>query len=157
MSEGLLRSTISYNEVNTEQSCFKNSTQKIDDISEQRYISQNNSCVREALSATVKILLNERCFISSQPRPNQQDTSSNNHEDKIWKTEQPSGTVGPAVSNHCKRSGCFLFVHLSTFLNHFWLSLHFFPVTAYDDHFIVPKKNCSRWFTLHLSFFSQVT
>ena len=78
MSEGLLRSTISYNEVNTEQSCFKNSTQKIDDISEQRYISQNNSCVREALSATVKILLDERCFISSQPRPYQQDTSSNN-------------------------------------------------------------------------------
>ena len=41
-------------------------------------VSQNNSCVRESLSAAVKTLLDERCFISSQPRPYQQDTSSNN-------------------------------------------------------------------------------
>ena len=41
-------------------------------------LSQNNSCVRESLSAAVKTLLDEVCFISSQPRPYQQDTSSNN-------------------------------------------------------------------------------
>ena len=41
-------------------------------------VSQNNSCVRVTLSAAVKTLLDERCFISSQPRPYQQDTSSNN-------------------------------------------------------------------------------
>ena len=42
------------------------------------HVSQNNFCVREPLSAAVKALLDERCFISSKPRPYQQDTSSNN-------------------------------------------------------------------------------
>ena len=36
MPEGLLSSTTSYNEVNTEQSCIINSIQKIDDISKLR-------------------------------------------------------------------------------------------------------------------------